>query len=211
MTTYAWLSFILITMVQAGSPGPSTVFLVNNSIKYGPLKSIGVLTGDVFAILIMGLISSLGMAAFFANQPAMFNALKLAGAAYLIYLGIVAFNKSMMTTGNVRSDKPDPKAPNLWKQWTQSFLIGISNPKALVYFAALLPQFETSGTPDLYFFAFLVILSALIKFSVLSCYAVVATKIASKITSPSAGIIGSKVVGVFFVFFGSALGLSTIH
>ncbi|MCP1444339.1 threonine/homoserine/homoserine lactone efflux protein [Pseudomonas sp. GGS8] len=211
MTTYAWLSFILITMVQAGSPGPSTVFLVNNSIKYGPLKAIGVLSGDVLAILIMGLISSLGIATFFENHPTMFNTLKLAGAVYLIYLGVGAFKKSMTTTGTVRSCESNPKTPSLWRQWSQSFFIGISNPKALVYFAALLPQFEKSGTPDLHFFAFLVMLSALIKFSVLSCYAVIAIRIASKITSPSASRIGSKIVAVFFVFFGAALGLSTIH
>lgn len=211
MTIYAWLSFILITMVQAGSPGPSTVFLVNNSIKYGPLKAIGVLTGDVFAILIMGLISSLGIATFFAEHPSMFNALKLAGAAYLVYLGVGAFKKSRAIMTAASPDTPVVRAPALTRQWAQSFLIGISNPKALVYFTALLPQFEKSGTPDLQFFAFLVIISALIKFSILSCYAVVATRIASKLTSPSASRIGSKVVAVFFVFFGAALGFSTIH
>ncbi|MFL1504257.1 LysE family translocator [Pseudomonas sp. O64] len=211
MTVYAWLSFILITMVQAGSPGPSTVFLVNNSIKYGPLKAIGVLTGDVFAILIMGLISSFGIATFFANHPAMFNGLKFAGAAYLIYLGVGAFKKSRSAAPAASTDVPTAKLPSLTRQWVQSFLIGISNPKALVYFTALLPQFEKSGAPDLQFFAFLVVLSALIKFSILSCYAVVAIRIASKLTSPSASRIGSKVVAVFFVFFGAALGLSIIH
>ncbi|WP_454834572.1 LysE family translocator [Pseudomonas lini] len=198
-------------MVQAGSPGPSTVFLVNNSINYGPFKAIGVLTGDVFAILIMGLIASLGVATFFANHPAMFNALKLAGATYLIYLGVGAFKKSRVAAEALKPGKLDPKTPLLRRQWSKSFLVGISNPKALLYFSALLPQFETSGAPDLYFFAFLVMLSALIKFSVLSCYAIVATKIASKITSPSASMTGSRLVAVFFVLFGVALGFSAIH
>ncbi|PIB45966.1 hypothetical protein AOA59_05340 [Pseudomonas sp. 2822-15] len=211
MTMYAWLSFILITMVQAGSPGPSTVFLVNNSIKYGPLKAIGVLSGDVFAILIMGLISSFGIATFFANHPAMFNGLKFAGAAYLIYLGVVAFKKSRAVIPAASIAVSEARLPSLTRQWVQSFLIGISNPKALVYFTALLPQFEKSGAPDLQFFALLVVLSALIKFSILSCYAVVATRIAAKLTSPSASKVGSKVVAVFFVFFGAALGLSIIH
>ncbi|NWC92552.1 MULTISPECIES: LysE family translocator [unclassified Pseudomonas] len=211
MTLYAWLTFILITMVQTGSPGPSTVFLINNAIRFGPLKAIGVLTGDVFAILLMGLISSLGIATFFAHHPALFNALKLAGAAYLIYLGVAAFNKSRRAAQVAGPVVAQAGAPSVGRQWSQSFLVGISNPKAFVYFAALLPQFEKSGTPDLQFFALLVVISALIKFCLLSGYALLATRIASRLTSPSAGKTGSRIVAVFFVFFGAALGLSTLH
>jgi threonine/homoserine/homoserine lactone efflux protein len=198
-------------VVQAGSPGPSTVFLVNNSIQYGPFKAIGVLTGDVLAILIMGIIASLGVATFFTNHPAMFNALKLAGATYFIYLGVGAFKKSRGGAEALGSEKSDPKTPILRRQWFKSFFVGISNPKALIYFTALLPQFEISGAPDLYFFAFLVMLTALIKFSVLCCYAIAATKIASKITLPSASRTGSRLVATFFILFGVALGFSTIH
>lgn len=206
MAINTWLVFICLTAIQAGSPGPSTVNLVNNSIKYGKLKSIFILTGDVFAICIMGLISSTGIDIFFSKHPSLFSALKILGAIYLIYLGAKSFNKNASTLRNESSNVEE----NFWKLWRQSFLIGISNPKSLVYYAALLPQFEQTGTPDMKLFVTLVLASVFIKFIMLSFYAIVADYLSSRITSPSAARTGNKLVGIFFMFFGTMLGMSAI-
>ncbi|MDR6680226.1 LysE family translocator [Pseudomonas oryzihabitans] len=210
MSLYAWITFIAITAVQAGSPGPSTLNLIRNSIRYGSLRSIIILTGDVFAILLMGFISSLGIATFFANNPKTFMALKLAGAVYLIYLGIAAYIKSCKPTA-LNQAASTTGGTNLASEWLRSFFIGMSNPKSMIYFAALLPQFQKGGEPDFAFFSILVLCSGLIKLTILSTYALLAKWMVGKVSSPSAGKLGSRLVAAFFVLFGATVAFTAFR
>ncbi|MBJ7556236.1 LysE family translocator [Marinomonas spartinae] len=206
MTISVWLVFICLTTIQTGSPGPSTVNLINNVIRYGKFQAIFVLTGDVLAICIMGLISSAGIDIFFSQHPTLFSGLKILGAIYLIYLGFKSFTKKSVKLG----DEANMRKEGFWKLWRQSFFIGISNPKAIIYFSALLPQFESHGTPNLQLFIILVLSSVLIKFATLSIYAFVAEYLSSRIKSPKAANTGNKLVGIFFMLFGSLLAVSGI-
>ncbi|CAG9296894.1 LysE family translocator [Celerinatantimonas diazotrophica] len=206
MAISAWLVFICLATIQTGSPGPSTVNLINNAIRYGKFQAIFSLTGDVLAVFMMGVISSAGIDVFFSQHPALFCGLKILGAIYLIYLGFKSFSKKSVKLGNEINTFPK----GCWKLWRQSFFIGISNPKAIIYFSALLPQFESRGTPNLHLFIMLVFSSVLIKFTTLSIYAFVAEYLSSKIKSSKATNTGNKLVGIFFMLFGSLLAASGI-
>ncbi|MZI94988.1 LysE family translocator [Vibrio sp. CAIM 722] len=208
MTASSWLIFLVITSLQVGSPGPSTVYLIGNSLKYGKSRAIFILTGDIFAILILGLISSLGIVAFFSENPTMFKMLKIAGATYLVYLGAKSLikcfsqkNVSNKSNGkNIHCDKTS-------KLWWQSFFVGLSNPKALIYFSSLLPQFEAEGNGDIYLYISLVVLTAVMKLIILSGYAVMASRLSNKTSSSRVQKITSGLIGVFFIIFGVMLGV----
>ena len=87
MSLTDYLLFVLIAVVQVGSPGPSTIFLINNALVYGPGRAVWILTGDLVAIAVLATCSLLGIDALLMDNPRVFTFVKFAGAVYLLWLG----------------------------------------------------------------------------------------------------------------------------
>jgi homoserine/homoserine lactone efflux protein len=83
----AYLTFLFVSATQAATPGPSTVFIVNNAIAYGWRRALAALSGDLVAIALLATFSVIGLGALLMAWPVAFLALRLAGAAYIIWLG----------------------------------------------------------------------------------------------------------------------------
>jgi hypothetical protein len=83
----AYLTFLFVSAAQAATPGPSTVFIVNNAIAYGWRRALAALSGDLVAIALLATASIIGLGALLMAYPVAFLALRLAGAAYIIWLG----------------------------------------------------------------------------------------------------------------------------
>jgi RhtB (resistance to homoserine/threonine) family protein len=120
------------------TPGADTLYIVTRATtlgrKAGAVAALGIATGCCVHIVAAGL----GLSALLATSAVAFTAVKLAGAAYLIYMGIVLWR-----TGP-RSPKPaaaPPPATSLWRIFVQGALTNILNPKVALFFLAFLPQF----------------------------------------------------------------------
>ena len=77
----SFIAFILVAAVQTGTPGPSTLFLLNNALAVGPLRALVALSGDLAAIALLATLSALGMGALLLSYPVAFLVLRLLGAA----------------------------------------------------------------------------------------------------------------------------------
>jgi len=128
MSLTTFLTFVLISAAQVATLGPSTVFLVNNAIAYGPRRAIVALSGDLAAIIILASLSAVGVGALLAANTVLFTALRLAGAVYLLWLGI-RYLRSKNTTGRGDDTREVAMIGAGLCLWLQSFWIGISNPK----------------------------------------------------------------------------------
>jgi homoserine/homoserine lactone efflux protein len=169
MELAAYLAFVLLSAAQVATPGPSTLFIVNNAIAHGWRRALSALSGDLVAIALLATLSVVGLGALLERYPAAFLALRLAGASYIIWLG----------WGFLRPPPPQP-GPNdagpAHRQsgralWLHSFGVGISNPKAVLFFAALFPQFLPAESGPVVL-ALLVSTFVAVKFIVLGGYAI---------------------------------------
>jgi len=202
MEMSAYLGFVLVSGAQVATPGPSTLFLVNNALSIGRRRALIVLSGDLAAIALLALFSVMGLAQLLHYYPAVFRVLRLFGAGYVLWLG----------WGYLRAppSRPvsDPDAPRTDRSnvqlWLQSFGVGFSNPKAVLFFAALFPQFVPtgSGTPIL---LLLVWTFVAVKFAVLGTYALAARKAKRLLAKPEHARLGRILTGVVFVVFGSLM------
>lgn len=200
MSLIDYLLFALIAVAQVGSPGPSTIFLINNALVYGPGRAIWMLTGDLLAIAVLASCSLLGMDALLMANPGVFLAIKLAGAGYLVWLGI----QQLRLAGRSGVDPIAGVPTERWSTlWGKSFVVGISNPKAILFFSSLLPQFV--GNPEhanLGALLGLIALFVLIKFMVSVTYALTAKKMADRLAKPGAATWGKRITGGVLAMFG---------
>lgn len=209
MSLTDYFLFALIAIVQVGSPGPSTIFLINNALIYGPGRAVLVLTGDLVAIALLASCALLGLDAVLLANPNLFLAIKLAGAAYLLWLGIQQFRLARPRRLDAMEPAPYERTSALWGK---SFVVGISNPKAILFFSSLLPQFV--GNPqeaNIDALLSLILLFVLIKFLVSGTYALTAKKMADKLSRPGAAIWGKRITGVVLVTFGAVMGVNAFE
>jgi threonine/homoserine/homoserine lactone efflux protein len=133
------IAFSIAALVIILIPGPSVMFAVGRSLALG--KGAGVLTvvGNATGTLVWLLAVVLGLGAIVASSPILFYGIKYAGAAYLAYLGIQAFRHRNDHTFDVERGSSAPQSH--WKTLRQGFVVGLSNPKTMVFFTAVLPGF----------------------------------------------------------------------
>lgn len=203
MSLTTFITFVLISAAQVATPGPSTIFLLNNAIVYGARRAILALSGDLVAIIILASLSAAGVGALLAANPTVFTVLRLAGAAYLLYLGAQYFRPH---PAGAEHDGQPPDIPHGAGSglWLQSFWIGISNPKAVLFFAALFPQFlPADGGRDL--LVVLVIVFVITKLIVLGAYAIAARQLRRAFSRRGNMETGRRLTGALFILFGCAM------
>ncbi|MEV7694034.1 LysE family translocator [Microbacterium sp. NPDC089189] len=130
------LAFAIASVVIIVIPGPSVLFVIGRSIalgrRAGVLSVIGNALGTVPAVVAV----AFGVGAIVASSLVAFTAIKIAGAAYLVYLGVQAIRHRHEHAG--RPDRTPASTATLLRQ---GFIVGLTNPKTIAFFVAVLPQF----------------------------------------------------------------------
>ena len=130
---YAAASFVVIVI-----PGPSVVFVIGRALAYGRRTALSTVCGNAAGNYVVAVCVAIGIGAIVQRSETVFTVLKLAGALYLIWLGVGAIRrrKGLLTVfGAAAAPRPDRSAVR------EGFLVGVTNPKALILFGAILPQF----------------------------------------------------------------------
>ncbi|SEB00129.1 LysE family translocator [Rubrimonas cliftonensis] len=199
MDVPAYLTFVIVSAAQSATPGPSTLFIVNNAVAHGWRRALGALSGDLAAIAMLATLSVVGLGALLETYPAALLSLRLAGAGYIVWLGWSFLRPARRRAGSIAAETPLPQSGLLL--WVQSFGVGISNPKAVLFFAALFPQFlpPNSGSAVL---ALLVGTFLVVKFVVLGGYALGARHVVRLLAKPDHARRGRMLTGILFMLFG---------
>jgi homoserine/homoserine lactone efflux protein len=135
MTVSTYLLYLVAVTLLIVTPGPTMLMTLTNSVNYGPWRALASLSGALTANFGIMILSALGTGAVLAASEAAFTALKVMGAAYLIWLGIRTFR------GGAGLDLASAGAPRGASLFTQGVLVGASNPKSILFFTAFFPQF----------------------------------------------------------------------
>jgi len=142
VSTQQLLAFGVAALVLIAIPGPSVVFVIGRALAYGrPVALLSVL-GNSLGLLVVLLLVALGLGVVVQESISVFTVLKLAGAAYLLHLGVQAVrHRHGFAVGPRTPVEPLSRGRAL----RQGFVVGVSNPKAFMIFAAVLPQFVDRG------------------------------------------------------------------
>lgn len=148
-----WTIYALTVLALMSTPGPSQLLMLSNSGVHGFRRSLSTAAGDLTANAFQMLAAGLGLAAIIAASATALTVIKWAGVAYLIWLGLRMIHRA-------KPDDPvtstQSERASLRRLWLQGSLTSAANPKAVVFFAALFPQFIT---PDAAFWPQFLILS----------------------------------------------------
>ncbi|MEW2402909.1 LysE family translocator [Streptomyces sp. NPDC046862] len=133
LLAFAAMSFLLIVI-----PGPSVLFVIGRALAQGRRAALTTVVGNTAGAYVLVIAVALGIGSVVERSVLVFTALKLVGAAYLVYLGVKAWRQRGSLRAAFDTDSvPHGSGRTLW----EGFLVGVANPKTIVFFAAVLPQF----------------------------------------------------------------------
>ena len=213
LTTDQILAFGLAALVLIVIPGPSVIFVIGRALAYGRSVALASVAGNSLGLLTIVVLVSLGLGVVVEESIVVFNVLKLAGAVYLVYLGVEAFRRRR---DFLDQDPADAVAgsgrPAMgWRRSVrQGFVVGVTNPKAYLILAAVLPQFVDRGAGHV---QIQLLLLGLLAFAIGmvsdSIWAIVASQLRSWfVGSPRRGEAVGAVGGLSMIGLGVGLALT---
>jgi homoserine/homoserine lactone efflux protein len=162
-----WLLFVVTEAVMCLTPGPAVLFVVSCGLTQGGRAALwanaGILSGNTLYFVI----SAFGLGAVLLGSYEVFTIIKYVGAAYLVWLGI----RTIRGAGLALRTNPEVRAAeHRWRMLARGFVLQAANPKALLFFVALLPQFIDPHRAIAPQVVILAVTSAVIEFVILAGY-----------------------------------------
>jgi threonine/homoserine/homoserine lactone efflux protein len=187
--------FFAATIALAIAPGPDNLFVLTQSALYGRSAGLVVTLGLCTGVIAHTIAVALGVAAIFATSAVAFNALKILGAAYLLYLAWQAFRAGAASVENKEQEVLGKR-----ELYFRGVIMNITNPKVAIFFLAFLPQFADPQRGSLSLQIFLLgamfVVSALLVFSAIAWFAgYIGDWLKS---SPKAQVVMNRVAGAVF-------------
>jgi threonine/homoserine/homoserine lactone efflux protein len=202
MSTHTWLLYLFAAVGLALTPGPNSLLVLTHGALHGHRKTLFTVSGGALGFLALIALSMLGIGALLKASAGALTVLKLAGGAYLIWLGI-----QLWRAPAIRLEAVAPTAVTSGTAlFRQGLLTAISNPKALLFYGAFLPQFiDPSRDLGTQFMVMATIFVA-VEFAVEYLLALLAHRIRAVLKRFSKGF--NRVCGGMFVAMGVALPMT---
>ncbi len=205
MALEIWLIYTSTVLVFMITPGSSHLLMISNSISYGFNRSIATAIGDLTANALQMLAAGLGLSAIIMTSQNALSIIKWVGVLYLLYIGIKMFLKKDLSNKSPSKDK----VISLKSLWLQGFLTSSANPKAIIFFAALFPQFINSTNGFALQFLVLSITYIVIDGLFLSTYGLSANWLAKRLKG-KANIFINKIGASFLIIAAIMLGFKSL-
>ena len=140
LPTHHLLAVLLTIYVLILIPGPSVLFVVSRGVALGRRAALATVAGNALGLVFQGTLVTIGIGSIVASSDAVFTALKLIGAAYLVFLGIRNI-RERKALAEVFAPRAATAPKSLRRIVREGFFVGATNPKGVLIFTAVLPQF----------------------------------------------------------------------
>ncbi len=170
MTMQVWWLFVGITFLVSATPGPNMLQVMSVSVRHGMRHAVMTMAGCMSALLAMMSLSAAGLGALLLTFPEVFKLLRWAGAAYLAWLGLKSWRAPVHDQSGDAGYQTQPPGGR-WGLYRQGLLVALSNPKAILFAAAFLPQFIRPDRPTLPQFVILLATFAVVEIAWYLVYA----------------------------------------
>ena len=136
--TRIW-EYCIAAMIIILAPGPSVLFIIARAIAWGRATAVATVAGNVLGAFSLSVVVAVGLGPILQRSEIAFIAVQVLGGCYLVYLGITAIKHSQIHANDM-TNQGDIR-PSKWRSMREGFWVGALNPKGMVFFAAILPQF----------------------------------------------------------------------
>ncbi len=205
MSLEIYLAFVVAATVLIISPGPSVMLVLSHSMSAGARRAMFTISGEALSHALFLGITTLGLAPVMLASAELFSWMKWVGAAYLVWMGIQQWRAgSAPSLPSVRAHSPAS-----WSFFLQGFTVDMTNPKALVFYAAFFPPFLDASTPATPQLAVLGTTFLLIFVVVSIAYALLAARTRKVFRRPAQLRVLNRVTGSLLVGAGMALSAVT--
>ncbi len=205
------INFILLyaatVLIASIIPGPAMLLALTHGMQFGARRTIASAMGNLTVTVIQALISIAGLGTILITSEMAFQVFKYAGAAYLVYIGGRLFlSREMSIVSNDNNPRTNTSSRRMY---SQAALVTAGNPKAIVFFTAVFPQFIDSSSPYLSQSCILLGLGSVIAFTCFMLYAIGGQKIVFLFSNASIGKYINRVIGGTFIGAGIGLAVSS--
>ncbi|MEZ9609542.1 LysE family translocator [Vibrio cyclitrophicus] len=211
MSFDTWIYYLLAVLILTASPGPSSLLCMTKGVQSGFKLSIFTALGSLTAITGILTLSFTGLGVIIASSELVFNIIKWTGAAYLIYLGWKSLRSSQQDYDKLSNQKADSQSvkESAVKHYVSGFIVGASNPKAILFFTALFPQFIDPSIALLPQFAVFALTFAVMELSWLLVYAYLGAKSSNWLFAKGRAKVFNRVTGGVFIGAGALLSTTS--
>lgn len=195
-----WLGFLLAAVLISVTPGPGAVTSMSAGLQYGYWVALRAIIGLQAALLIQLTVVAAGLGALLATSALAFDLVRIAGAGYLIWLGLQKWRAPV--TAIDRAVAPSGPSGGLF---VQGLLVNLSNPKAILFIAALVPQFVDPAAPQWSQWVLIGTTMCAVDTLVMSGYALLVWRLRRCLQAPRALRMQNRLFGSFFIAAGTLL------
>ena len=211
MSFDTWIYYLLAVLILTASPGPSSLLCMTKGVQSGFKLSIFTALGSLTAISGILTLSFTGLGVIIASSEVVFNVIKWTGAAYLIFLGWKSLRSSQQDYDQLPGQESGSKAvrESILSHYVSGFIVGASNPKAILFFTALFPQFIDPSLALLPQFAVFASTFAVMELSWLLVYAYLGAKSSNWLFAKGRAKVFNRVTGGVFIGAGALLSTTS--
>ena len=199
-----WLLFSVVALLAIISPGPAILLAISNSLMHGARSVYLSALGNEIGIMIVSLSAAFGLGVILQTSTALFLMIKVIGAAYLIYLGVRQWRSKTNLFDSSMSSEGKPSRSNK-SFFLEGLFIAVTNPKAILFFTALFPQFINKNTPVIPQFLMMTLTFMALSFLVLVTYGKIAFKAKRWFSTSKRVRWFNRTMGSLFVLIGLGL------
>ena len=196
-----WITYLLATIVLSVSPGPGVFSSISSGLHHGFRLGVWNGVGMQLANLVLMAIVALGLGAILLASETLFSIVKWVGVAYLVYLGVVTWRAPARGFEEDRDDH-ETTARGIFMR---GFWVNITNPKGIIFCAAILPQFVDPARPQPAQYAILALTTFVVDIVVMSVYTAAAAKVLGALRDPAKLRWVNRGLGSAFIAAGVAL------
>ena len=205
MTWQTWLLFVLTEGVLCVTPGPAVLYVLAQAIRRGSAKSIWGSGGILSANIVYFALSATSLGAVIVASYKLFFLIKWAGAGYLVFLGLRSLFGKAAIAAPPESGDDSPTGPGILRD---GFFLQAANPKALLFFTAILPQFIDPAHNVALQILILGMSSTLMEFVILFIYGQLAGQALSTVRNPRFEKLTNRIAGSLLI--GAGVGLARL-
>jgi threonine/homoserine/homoserine lactone efflux protein len=205
MSWQIFLLFVTTEAVLSMTPGPAVLFVLSQAIRRGPGKSVWASWGILSANAIYFALSATSLGAVIVASYKLFFLIKWTGAAYLIYLGVSSFFGKSPVMALPESGPESTGGPRILRD---GFFLQAANPKAILFFTAILPQFIDTRHNVAFQILVLGVSSIVVEFVILFIYGQLAGRALAMARSPRFEKVTNRVAGSLLI--GAGVGLARL-
>lgn len=147
-TSSQWIAYLVASFLFIQVPGPSLLFTIGRALTVGRRDALLSVVGNGLGLMAQVACVALGLGAVVSSSAVVYTAVKAVGAVYVIFLGIRSFRDRRSAREALESSEPVAAGP-AHSAVRVGFIVGVTNPKTIVFFAAFLPQFVNTGAGHL--------------------------------------------------------------